>query len=229
MNFVCMLKWQWYYLLASHNFPELCGKQVEILGRKSKDGSRKKVDSHCLKPWYLSLKAWYPWVMTTILARLYQRATKLDVRWCFLSIHTASQTLCVFKTDIPNEPVCGTEAVFTWARITFRKTFRIAIQNVIGIVIWITCVHMHCKRLPNHDQDLRTARSYFVPTTQSALIDTCMASARISKLHTFRKSFAFTCPRIRLSRRITIQNAPFFVFQNAFQKPDLKQLCVRMG
>ena len=49
-------------------------------------------------------------------------------------------------------------AVFTWARITFQKTFRIAIQNVIGIVIWTTCVHMHCKRLPNHDQDLRTAR-----------------------------------------------------------------------
>ena len=51
------------------------------------------------------------------------------------------------------------------------------------------------------------------------------AHARI----TFRKSFAFTCPRIRLSRRITIQNALFFAFQNSFQKPDLKQLCVHMG
>ena len=51
------------------------------------------------------------------------------------------------------------------------------------------------------------------------------AHARI----TFRKSFAFTCPRIRLSTRITIQNALFFAFQNAFQKPDLKQLCVHMG
>ena len=51
------------------------------------------------------------------------------------------------------------------------------------------------------------------------------AHARI----TFRKSFAFTCPRIRLSTWITIQNAPFFAFQNAFQKPDLKQLCVHMG
>ena len=45
-----------------------------------------------------------------------------------------------------NEP--GFKAVFTWARITFRKTFRIAIQNVIGIMIWTTCVHMHCKCLP---------------------------------------------------------------------------------
>ena len=52
----------------------------------------------------------------------------------------------------------NTLAVFTWARITFRKTFRIAIQNVIGIMISTTCVHMHCKCLPNHDQDLRTAR-----------------------------------------------------------------------
>ena len=41
-----------------------------------------------------------------------------------------------------------TLAVFTWARITFRKTFRIAIQNVIGTVIWTTCINMHCKRLP---------------------------------------------------------------------------------
>ena len=77
-----------------------------------------------------------------------------------------------------------TMAVFTWERITFWKTFQIAIQNVIGIVIWTTCVHMHCKRLPNHDQDLRTARKYFAPTAQSVLIDPCMASARISKMHT---------------------------------------------
>ena len=34
-------------------------------------------------------------------------------------------------------------AVFTWARITFRKMFRIVIQNVIGIVIELrafTCI-----------------------------------------------------------------------------------------
>ena len=49
------------------------------------------------------------------------------------------------------------------------------------------------------------------------------AHARI----TFRKSFAFTCLRIRISRRITIQNALFFVFQNAFQKPDLKHAALR--
>ena len=49
------------------------------------------------------------------------------------------------------------------------------------------------------------------------------AHARI----TFRKSFAFThVLRIRLSTRITIQNDSFFAFQNPFQKPDLKELCV---
>ena len=51
------------------------------------------------------------------------------------------------------------------------------------------------------------------------------AHARI----TFRNSFAFTWTSIRLSRRITIQNALFSAFQNAFQKPDLKQLFVYMG
>ena len=65
-------------------------------------------------------------------------------------------------------------AVFTWARITFRKTFRIAIQNVIGIVIWTTCVHMPCKRLPNHDQDLRTASDILLLLrSPRMLIDPC--------------------------------------------------------
>ena len=39
------------------------------------------------------------------------------------------------------------------------------------------------------------------------------AHARI----TFRKSFAFTCPRIRLSTRITIQNALFSRFKTRFK------------
>ena len=115
-----------------------------------------------------------------------------------------------------------TMAVFTWEQITFRKTFR------IGIVIWTMCVHMHCKRLPNHDQDLRTARWYFTPTDWPIH----GFSAHFQNAHaqiTFQKSFAFTCPRIKLSRWITIQNALFFAFQNAFQKPDLKELCVHKG
>ena len=36
---------------------------------------------------------------------------------------------------ILDPPLLSHVAVFTWARIPFRKTFWIAIQNVIGIVI----------------------------------------------------------------------------------------------
>ena len=126
-------------------------------------------------------------------------------------------------------------AVFTWERITFRKTFRIAIQNVIGIVIWTTCVHMTC-----------IANAFPITIRICALRGNILFllriprwlthawfqhgfSANFQNAHariTFRKSFAFTCPRIRLSTRITIQitqKRPFFAFQNAFQKPDLKQ------
>ena len=52
---------------------------------------------------------------------------------------------------------------------------------MIGFVIWTVCVHKHCNHHPNHEQDLHTARWYFVPTMQ---IDPCMASACISKMHT---------------------------------------------
>ena len=46
-------------------------------------------------------------------------------------------------------------------------------------------------------------------------------SAHLKNEHariTFRKSFAFTCPRIRLSRRITIQNALFFCVSKRVSK-----------
>ena len=64
--------------------------------------------------------------------------------------------------------------VFTWTRITFRKTFRNVIQNVIGIVIWTTCVYMGYKRLSNHDQELRTASDILLLLrSPRALIDPC--------------------------------------------------------
>ena len=56
--------------------------------------------------------------------------------------------------------------LFSKERITFRKPFRIAICFVIGFVIWTMCIHKRCNRRPNHKQDLRTARKYFVPTAQ---------------------------------------------------------------
>ena len=75
-----------------------------------------------------------------------------------------------------------TRGVFTWTRITFRKTFR--------NVIWTTCVYMGYKRLSNHDQELRTASDILLllRSPQSARADwpmrLCMASARIFKMHT---------------------------------------------
>ena len=67
-----------------------------------------------------------------------------------------------------------TLGVFTWTRITFRKTFRNVIQNVIGIVIWTTCVYMGYKRLSNHDQELRTASDILLLLrSPRALIDPC--------------------------------------------------------
>ena len=108
-------------------------------------------------------------------------------------------------------------AVFTWERITFRKTFRIAIQNVIGIVIWTMCVHMHCKCLPNHDQDLRTAREYFVPTAlRSHVLESGFLRWSRSKTPFFPhfktrfksliwNSFAFTRAKIRLSNQERVE------------------------
>ena len=47
-----------------------------------------------------------------------------------------------------------TVAVFTWARITFRKTFRIAIQKRD----WDRDLnYLRSHAFLNHDQDLRTA------------------------------------------------------------------------
>ena len=111
-----------------------------------------------------------------------------------------------------------TLGLFTKERITFRKPFRIVIRFLIGFVIWTACVHKHCNCRPDHKQDLRTTRYYFVPTVQ---IDPCMASVRISKMHTHKpRSERALCSqvfRIRLSRRITIQNTLFSVSKAWFE------------
>ena len=65
-----------------------------------------------------------------------------------------------------------------------------------------------------------------------ALIDPCMASVCISKMRTHEtRSERDLRSHVRLSTWITIQNASFCAFQNAyhFQKPDLKELCVHKG
>ena len=60
-----------------------------------------------------------------------------------------------------------------------------------------------------------------------------LASARISKMRTHKshseRALCSNVLGIRLSMRIMIQNASLFAFQNAFQKPDLKEHCVHKG
>ena len=93
--------------------------------------------------------------------------------------------MCIFDSWVVGSSY--TKAVFTWARITFRKTFWIAIQNVIEIVIWTTCVHMHCKRLPQSRSGSAHCEvifcSYCAVRTDWPMHGFSMASARISKMH----------------------------------------------
>ena len=78
---------------------------------------------------------------------------------------------------------------------------------------------MHCKCLPITDAGSAHCEVMILFLLLQSAPDFQNAHALI----TFRKSFAFTCPRIRLSRRIMIQNALFRVSKTHFQKPDLKQ------
>ena len=70
---------------------------------------------------------------------------------------------------------------------------------------------------------LRCEINYFVPTAQSALIDPCMASPRISKMHTHesrsKRALRSHVLRIRLSTtRITIQTPLFPRFKSLISK-----------
>ena len=105
-----------------------------------------------------------------------------------------------------------------------------AVSNRDPLPDWVCDLNYMCSHALQMPSQSRTGsahectmRSYFVPTAQ---IDPCMASARISKMHTHKscsdRALRSHVLRIRLSRWFTIQNANFF----AFQKLDLKQLCV---
>ena len=73
----------------------------------------------------------------------------------------------VFRTQEAFQKTLG---VFTWTRITFRKTFRNVIQSVIGIVIWTTCTCVYMGYKTPFQSRSGTAHCgwYFAPTTQSA-------------------------------------------------------------
>ena len=104
----------------------------------------------------------------------------MKITW--LDLHGSELPACTFvyginvlyKVQQNTKFALYTLGVFTWTRITFRKTFRNVIQNVIGIVIWTTCVYMGYKRLSNHDQELRTASdNLLLLRSPRAPIDPC--------------------------------------------------------
>ena len=114
-------------------------------------------------------------------------------------------------------------AVFTWERIMFRKAFR----NVMWLGSWFelrafTCIANAfpitiriCALRGNILFLLRSPRWLTHAWLQHGF------SAHFQNAHariTFRNSFVFTCPRIRLSKRITIQNALFFCVSKRVSK-----------
>ena len=129
-------------------------------------------------------------------------------------------------------------AVFTWARITFRKTFGIAIQNVIGIVIWTTCVHMGYKRLSKKSRSGSAHCkvifcSYCAVRAGWPVHGFSMASARISKMHTHESRSE------RALRSHVLESGflgglrsktPFLIrVSKRVSKAWFEQLCVHMG
>ena len=110
-------------------------------------------------------------------------------------------------------------AVFTWERITFRKTFWIAIHD------WdrdLNYVRSHVLQTPSQSSGSAHCEVIFC-SHYAVRADWPMHGfiAHFQNAHawiTFRKSFAFTFPRIGLSARITIQNAFFFRVSNHVSK-----------
>ena len=119
--------------------------------------------------------------------------------------------------------------LFTKERITFRKPFRIAIRFLIGFVIWTMCVHMHCKRRPNHEQEVIILFLLRSPhwLTHAWLQRAFPKCTRTN--HVPERTLCSHVLRIRLSTQITIQNTLYSPFQNAFQKPDLKEFAFPKG
>ena len=127
-----------------------------------------------------------------------------------------------------------------------KKPFRIAIRFVIGIVIWTMFVHKHCKcrAVPITNRICALRGNILFLLRSPRWLTQAWASVRISKISkipksahfqnahsriTFRKSFAFTCPQNQAFYANHDPKRLFFRVSNAFQKPDLKELCVHKG
>ena len=117
--------------------------------------------------------------------------------------------------------------LFTKERITFRKN---AIRFVIGIVIWTTRVHMHCKRaITNRICALRGNILFLLrsPRWLTHIMHPMHMPMHGFSAHgnahariTFRKSFAFNVMSSKsgLNYANHDPNASVFAFQNAFRK-----------
>ena len=117
------------------------------------------------------------------------------------------QRLCWHENESRSERCFGSRSKM-WLGLWFELCAFTCIANAFPITIRICALRGNILRL------LRSLRWLTHAWLQHGFsVHFLNAHAQI----TFRKSFTFTCPRIRLSTRITIQNALFFSFQNAFQ------------
>ena len=140
---------------------------------------------------------------------------------CIISRHCAcaasSLPGCVHKgtNHIPKD-VSGSRSA-SWLRSWFTLRALTCTGNVFPITIRICALR----------------GNILFPLHSPALIDPCMASARISKMHMHEsrsdralRSHVLELGFLRGSR----SKMPLFShFKSAFQKPDLKELCVHKG
>ena len=121
-----------------------------------------------------------------------------------------------------------------------KKPFRIAIRFVIGIVIWTMFVHKHCKcrAVPITNRICALRGNILFLLRSPRWLTQAWASVRISKIskmrtHESRSERALHSHVLRSEsgflRESRSKNASCFRVSNAFQKPDLKKLCIHKG
>ena len=116
----------------------------------------------------------------------------------------------------------STWGLFTKERIMFRKQFRITIRFLIRFVIWTTCIHKHCNRcairITNRICALQGNILFLLRwLTRAWLQREFPKCTRMNQSRSERALYSHVL-RIRLSRQITIKNAPFLHFKNFIWK-----------
>ena len=143
----------------------------------------------------------------------------LTLRYCTCDInhnfeHGVSQTVRKIGLHVDAHRVM----VFKHPQICLSEVSRSTtlMSNVCTVTHWL-CSHGLESRSEKRfekcdwDRDLNYVHSHALQTPSQSRSGS--AHARIK----FRKSFAFACPRIRLSRQITIQNALILHFKTRFK------------